>query len=49
MSKTTLETIGLALIVLAAPLLWTVGALDQSRAGLQLGQIAAWRGKAEGR
>ena len=42
MSKTTLQTIGLliglALIVAVAPLLWTVGALDQSRAGLQLGQ-----------
>ena len=42
MSKTTLLTIGLliglALIVVAAPLLWKVGALDQSRAGLQLGQ-----------
>jgi len=42
MSKTTLQTIGLlvglACIVVAAPLLWKVGALDQSRAGLQLGQ-----------
>jgi len=41
MSKTKLQTIfllvGLALIVAAAPLLWKVGAPDQSRAGLQLG------------
>lgn len=42
MSKTTLQTIGLliglACIVMAAPLLWKIGALDQSRAGLQLGE-----------
>ena len=42
MSKTALQTIGLliglALIVAVAPLLWKVGALDQSRAGLQLGE-----------
>ena len=42
MSKTTLQTmgllIGLACIVVAAPLLWKIDTLDQSRAGLQLGQ-----------
>jgi thiol-disulfide isomerase/thioredoxin len=42
MSKTTLQTIGLliglACIVVAAPLLWKIDALDQSRAGLQIGQ-----------
>lgn len=42
MSKTTLQTIGLfiglALIVAVAPLLWKVGTLDESRAGLKIGQ-----------
>jgi thiol-disulfide isomerase/thioredoxin len=42
MPKTTLQTIGLfiglALIVAAAPLLWKAGALDESRAGLKIGQ-----------
>ena len=42
MSKTTLQTIGLliglACIVVAAPLLWKIDTLDQSRAGLQLGE-----------
>jgi len=42
MSKTNLQTIGLfiglACIVAAAPLLWEIGAIDESRAGLQLGQ-----------
>ena len=42
MSKTTLQTIGLliglAVIVAAAPLLWKIGEIDQSRAGLKLGE-----------
>lgn len=53
MSRTTLQTIGLfaglALIVVFAPLLWQVGSIDQSRAGLKLGQpmppltgVAGW-------
>lgn len=41
MSKTTLQTIGLliglAFIVAVAPLLWKIDTLDQSRAGLKLG------------
>ncbi len=41
MTKTTLQTvgllIGLALIVAVAPLLWKIDMLDQSRAGLKLG------------
>ncbi len=42
MSKTTLQTIGLLIglfcIVAVAPLLWKIDGLDQSRAGLQIGQ-----------
>jgi thiol-disulfide isomerase/thioredoxin len=42
MSKTSLQTIGLfaalGCIVAAAPLLWRVGAIDESRAGLKLGE-----------
>ncbi|MGZ0164707.1 MAG: peroxiredoxin family protein [Planctomycetales bacterium] len=42
MSKTTLQTIGLliglACIVVVAPLLWKIDTLDQSRAGLQIGE-----------
>jgi thiol-disulfide isomerase/thioredoxin len=42
MSRTTIQTIGffagLACIVAAAPLLWQIGAVDQSRGGLELGQ-----------
>jgi thiol-disulfide isomerase/thioredoxin len=42
MSKTSLQTIGLfvalACIVVGAPFLWKLGAIDESRAGLKLGQ-----------
>lgn len=42
MSRTTLQTIGLfvglGLIVVFAPLLWQMGEVDQSRAGLPVGQ-----------